>query len=288
MSARKRAVVVGGSLGGLFAALALRARGWDAQVYERSPVALSGRGAGVVTHPELFAALAAVGVDSETRVGVPVRRRVCFAADGAIAHERAYPQIVASWDQLYRVLRGVLPDAAYHLDAALADIAIDAETTTAVFADGRTADGALLVGADGLRSTLRGLTAPAAQPVYAGYVAWRGLVDEARLSPDSRAALMDSFAFALPPGEQMLGYPVPGPAGEDAPGGRRFNFVWYRPAPDAIRDDMLTDAEGRLHAGGISPLAVRPDVIAAMRADAEALLPPVFQDVVAATDAPFF
>ena len=67
---------------------------------------------------------------------------------------------------------------------------------------------------------------------YAGYVAWRGLVDEAALSAATHAALFDAMVFCLPPGEQFLSYPVAGPDNDLRPGHRRCNFVWYRPADE--------------------------------------------------------
>src|SRR5436305_14054297 len=53
----RRAIIIGGSMSGLFAAAFLRQIGWDAHVYERSAVELVGRGAGITTHPELLEAL---------------------------------------------------------------------------------------------------------------------------------------------------------------------------------------------------------------------------------------
>ncbi|MEM6354134.1 MAG: FAD-dependent monooxygenase [Pseudomonadota bacterium] len=286
MSRRRRALIVGGSLGGLFAAHALLRRGWDVSVFERSAAGLSSRGAGIVTHPALFSALRSAGLDASAKIGVPVTRRVCFAQSGVIVAERPHPQIVASWDQLFRLLRGALPDSAYRAGTPLSAFTSDGRVVSAQSGD-TTSEVDLLVGADGLRSTVRQLLAPTTAPIYAGYVAWRGLVDEAQLSAPGRDALMESFAFALPTGEQMLGYPVPGPDGDNRPGARRFNFVWYRPAPGAALDRLLTDAEGRVHRHGIAPSAVRPEVVATMRADAERLLPPVFREVVAAAAQPF-
>ena len=54
----RRALVIGGSMSGLFSALYLRRRGWHVDVFERSTAPLTGRGAGIMTHPELR-----VGVD---------------------------------------------------------------------------------------------------------------------------------------------------------------------------------------------------------------------------------
>ena len=95
------------------------------------------------------------------------------------------------------------------------------------------------------------------------------------------------FAFSLPPGEQMLGYPVAGPSEADEPGHRRFNFVWYRPANDDHLRELLTDTDGVTHAVSIPPDKIRPEVVAALRSDAERVLAPQFAEVVRKTDQPF-
>jgi len=62
MPARKRrAVIIGGSMSGLFSAAFLQRSGWDVDVYERSAVELVGRGAGITSHPELLEALPKCG-----------------------------------------------------------------------------------------------------------------------------------------------------------------------------------------------------------------------------------
>ncbi|WP_408056534.1 FAD binding domain-containing protein [Tardiphaga alba] len=119
-------------------------------------------------------------------------------------------------------------------------------------------------------------------------MAWRGLVHERDLSPATRADTSDWFSFALPPGEQMLGYPVAGEGEETSIGQRRFNFVWYRPA-DAMQTlpELLTDIDGKRHELSIAPHRIRPDVISAMRSDAERLLSPQFAEIVRLTKQPF-
>ncbi len=84
-------------------------------------------------------------------------------------------------------------------------------------------------------------------------------MNERDLSPKTRAELCDWFAFSLPPGEQMLGYPVAGTNEEMAVGERRFNFVWYRPADaDGGLAELLTDVDGVRHELSIPPTAIRP------------------------------
>ncbi|WP_246740520.1 FAD-dependent oxidoreductase [Bradyrhizobium sp. LCT2] len=162
------------------------------------------------------------------------------------------------------------------------------DRVTARFSDGSEASGDLLIGADGIFSSVRSQLAAEVRPGYAGYIAWRGLVDERELSPRTRAELCDWFGFSLPPGEQMLGYPVAGVNEEMGVGERRYNFVWYRPADaDLGLADLLTDIDGVRHELSIPPTRIRPEVIASMRRDAERLLAPQFAEVVRLTRQPF-
>jgi 2-polyprenyl-6-methoxyphenol hydroxylase-like FAD-dependent oxidoreductase len=279
--------IIGGSLGGLFAANLLHRAGWKVDVYERVSEELAERGAGVVTHPELFDILALVGIDDE-RIGVQVDARLTLGRDGAVVGEHAHPQVLTAWGRLYALLRAALPDACYHNGKQLAGLDQDARGVTALFADGSSATAELLVAADGIRSTVRQLLAPEVQPVYAGYVAWRGLVDEAALSPDTHARLFGHFGFCLPRREQMLGYPVAGAGNAMEAGSRRYNFVWYRPADAAEVARLSTDAAGRVHEKGIPPPLIADEVLREIRAVARDTLAPQFAEVVERTAQPFF
>src|SRR6185503_11770255 len=82
----KRALVIGGSMSGLLAALALARRGWDVAVHERVAEPLAGRGAGIVAQPELKAALRVLGLDADRDLGIEVPTRVMLARDGRETH----------------------------------------------------------------------------------------------------------------------------------------------------------------------------------------------------------
>jgi len=146
----------------------------------------------------------------------------------------------------------------------------------------------LLVASDGIRSTVRAAVAPQVQPVYSGYMAWRGVCDEAVLSGLTRRTLFETFGFGLPEGEQMLGYPVAGAGNATRPGQRRYNFVWYRPARehDELRA-LLTDADGVHHPLGIPPHQVHWREVARMREAARTLLAPQWAEVAEKTAQPF-
>jgi 2-polyprenyl-6-methoxyphenol hydroxylase-like FAD-dependent oxidoreductase len=284
----RRALVIGGSMSGLFTGLLLARDGWDVDIFERSDVELSGRGAGIVTHPELREALRAVGIDPSADLGVEVLRRRTLDRDGRVIGEQDCPQTETSWNRLFQLLRDAFPADHYHVGKDLKHVRQDGAAVEARFADGTAATGDLLVAADGFRSTVRGQFLPEVQPLYAGYAAWRGLVAEGLLSEDAHRDIFADFAFCLPPGEQMLGYPVAGPGNDLRPGHRSYNWVWYRPAEeDTDLPRLLTDRNGRLHAISIPPPLIAPAVIAEMRAHAEEALAPQFREVVRLTEQPF-
>ncbi len=282
------AIIVGGSISGLFAALYLRRRGWKVSVYERSPVALTGRGAGIMTHPEMRAALTEFGLETGRDFGVPVEGRLVLNVEGQVIgrHDRA--QVATSWNRLFEMLSGALGSDAYHLGKDFLRLSQESGGVVAHFADGTSAVGDLLVGADGFRSAVRTQLLPEAQPLYAGYVAWRGLIGEDVALTAIGQAIFDRLSFALPPGEQFLGYPVAGPGNDLRRGHRSWNIVWYRPADEARQmPRLLTDERGTRHELSIPPPLVARRVVREMRTAADRLLPPQFRTVMRMMGRPF-
>ena len=283
----KRALVIGGSMSGLLAALALTRRGWEVAIHERVAEPLAGRGAGIVAQPELKAALRALGLDAGSDLGVDVPTRVMYARDGRVTHRLDVAQTMTAWDRVFHLLKAALPDTPYHCGKELQRVEQGAGVT-AHFADGTTAEGDILVGADGIRSTVRQQYLPELTPLYAGYTAWRGLVAEQDLPAALHAQLFEDFSFCLPSNEQMLGYPVAGPDNDLRRGHRRYNFVWYRPASESEQlPRLLTDESGRTHALSIPPPLIAREVVAQMRAEAEDVLAPQFNEMLALCALPF-
>jgi len=284
-----RALVIGGSLGGLFAANLLLRQGWDVEVFEQSAQPLAGRGAGIITHPDLFAALELIGIPRDDSIGVDIEGRVAFDRDGAVLGTLPIRQCLTTWGRLHELLLAAFPAARYHLGHACTGVEQDADGVSAHFRNGAAARGDLLVGADGIRSAVRAQFAPGAVPRYAGYIAWRGLAGENDLTVQTHRDLFPKFAFSLAPREHMLGYPVAGLNHSTRAGERAFNFVWYRPAhPEHELPALYTDIHGRRHDMAIPPPLIRSAVIDAMRAAACDSLSPQFAEVVARTRQPFF
>ncbi len=281
---KPRALIIGGSVGGLFAAHCLRKAGWDALIFERSRSELADRGACIGTQPPLYDVMAHIGVNLDPTAGVASNERVVLDAAGQITHHREAPSIASAWDRIYRPLRAAVPDEIYRRGMRLDSIEQQGDTVVAVFEDGGRECGDLLVAADGGQSTVRGLLAPAVAPQYAGYVAWRGVIDESDMTPSEHALLFGRMSFCLPQGELLLGLGMPGRDADARPGRRRYYWIWFRPAPRAedLRD-LCTDATGHCHGVTIPPHLVRPELLEDLRAAAPMLYPPDFVNLIGRT-----
>lgn len=273
-------------MSGLFAAAFLRKIGWDVDVYERSSVPLVGRGAGITSHPELLAALEACGAGTEA-LGVEVEKRILVDRSGRVIAEKPLRQLMTSWDRLQQLLQRNVPASCYHLGHDFERLEQDSRKVRVHFANGRVEHADLLVGADGIRSSVRSQVAPQVQPIYAGYYIWRGAPNEADLGREARRHFLD-YTFYLPERQQVLGYPIAGLDNALEPGRRRYNFIWYRVGDAALLREMCVDEKGRQHEHSVPPPLVRRELIAQMRADAAAIMPPALLDALDKIAQPFF
>jgi len=283
----RRAVIIGGSMSGLFSAAFLRRIGWEVDVFERSPVELVGRGAGITTHPELLEALEQSGAGTRD-LGIEVDRRITIDRHGRVIGERTLPQILTSWDRLQRLLRATIDEAHYHLGHTFERVEQDGHEVRVHFAEGRTERADLLIGGDGIRSGVRAQVAPDVQPIYSGYYIWRGAPNESDLAPDTLASIFPYFVFFLPERQQVIGYPISGFNNDSRAGHRRYNFIWYRVGDARTLKEMCVDEHGQQHEFSVPPPLIRKDLIAQMRADAEAIMPPAFLDCLRNIERPFF
>lgn len=287
MNQTPRAVIVGGSLGGLFTALCLRAIGWQVDVFERSPQALDSRGGGLVMQPDVPDALGFAGVPLPDGFGVPSRDRIFVTRDGAV--RRAYmPQTQIAWNGLYGHMRQALETHSVHAGETFVGLHQHGARVTACFASGRTETADLLVAADGPLSSVRAQLLPGEAPRYAGYAAWRGVLPDTAVTARTRVLLQDSFAFEEGHGHQLLTYQIPGEDGAVGHGQRRQNWVWYRPLPrGAILDAVLCDRTGHRHTHSLPPGAMREAEVDALRRAAVQDLAPDLAALVTATPDPF-
>jgi 2-polyprenyl-6-methoxyphenol hydroxylase-like FAD-dependent oxidoreductase len=189
---------------------------------------------------------------------------------------------MSAWANVYRPLKDRFPKERYHFGKVFRNFREEENRVTAFFEDGTSASGDLLIGADGLRSAVRAQLFPDVEPRYAGYVAWRSIVDESTLPAATRDWLQGGYWFGLPKGEMFLCYQVP------TKGRLDWNYVWYYPVTDEKLRDLCTDASGRVHpGGGIPPPLLRKEHIDDIKADARRKLAPHIATLVDISQ-PFF
>jgi 2,6-dihydroxypyridine 3-monooxygenase len=283
-----RVVVVGGSLGGLTAALVLRRVGCEVDVFERSEAELAGYGAGIVVHAATVRYLTECSDVSLDDVSVSSRYLRYLGSDGSIVYEEELPHRFTAWSTVYSKLLALLGDRYYHRGEGLVGFDQDTEGVKARFASGRVEQCHLLVCADGILSTARMRLFPDLVPTYAGYVGWRGTLDEADLTPRTVDALRDALTYALLDHSHFLAYPIPNRDGGAPRAARLMNFVWYRNvAPGAAIGELMTDRHGFTHPVSLHPGEVQDHYVRELRDSAVAELPPPLAEIVLRTEHPF-
>lgn len=284
-------VVVGGSLGGLNAALVLADLGCDVRVLERSASALQARGAGIVALDETLRWFAGrPGVDPESLCSFTSWVRFLDPA-GGVVHEREHRNRFSSWNTIYRAMLddfAALAPGRYGLGREVVHVEPDGDGAVVTEASGATTRADLVVAADGITSPTRAALLPDVAPRYAGYVAWRGTVPESELPEKVFAELRDAITYQVLADSHVLVYPIPGPSGSVVAGERLMNFVWYRNvAPGPEFDDVMTGVDRQVRPVSLPPGAMRPEHVDALRGDARRLLAPVVADAVEAVAEPF-
>jgi salicylate hydroxylase len=238
-----RVLIAGGGIGGITTALALRQRGIDTQLFEQADgfrevgagIQLSANATRVLRTLGLGEALARVAVYPEGRDyrAWDTGERVFWTPLG----EQAEVHFGAPYYQVHRadllgILVNVLGDADIHLNARIQAFEQDGHGVTMTLADARTVTGDVLVGADGIHSTVRAQLFGREQPRYTGCVAWRGLVPAERLTHFDLGLVNGIW---IGPNRSMVQYYVSA--------GRMFNWVGISRSDHAAQESWL--GEGR-------------------------------------------
>ena len=230
--AQPKVVIVGGGIGGLFAANALIAHGLVVSVYEQAPE-LGEVGAGVFLTPNSVRQLQRVGL------GPAVER--CGARVGTGSHYFRHDgapiapvQVTDSsgWNATFGMHRAdfvdllaqALPAGVVQTGHRVTGFAQSGTVALVSFANGATAEGDIVIGADGIHSELRPFVFPPSRPVFHGSVAYRGVVEHARI-PDWPA---DRWLMWLGLGKHFLTFPLRA--------GKLINYVGFVPADQEMKE----------------------------------------------------
>jgi 2-polyprenyl-6-methoxyphenol hydroxylase-like FAD-dependent oxidoreductase len=278
--------IAGGSIAGLCHAMALRKIGATVNIHERVPGPMMARGAGIVVQGELSRVLRENGAPALPFTSCRGRRYV--EPGGGDGIYQPMPQEFTSWEAIHGTLRAAVPDESYHAGSEVVEVAQTAAKVVATLADGTTAKSDLFIAADGSGSTTRRRMLPDIDARYAGYVAWRGTIEEKEVGRDLMAFLDNMFTFSeAQSGGHMLAYFIPGSQGEVIPGQRRLNWVWYVHVDPADLPDVLTDSSGKRHRASLPRGATPEKTISELRARAARELHSKMAELVAQTRDPF-
>lgn len=282
-----RVAVVGGSIGGLTAALLLRELGLDVTVYERSSTELQQRGAGIGLLPATYRYLVERANIDLDEISTSTACINYLDREGRVIHEQPQPYRFSNWNTIYGSLLRCFGRDRYLLGHEVTDIQEHDGAVHITLADGNEVVADLVVCADGIGSRARSRLLPEVTSAYAGYVAWRGLVSEKDLGREGDT-LLDAITYYVYANSHILVYPIPGLDGSVNAGDRLINFVWYRNyLAGSDRDNLMTDCDGNLREVSLPPGAVRPEYVAELRAVATARLPDLIAKVVVAAKEPF-
>jgi 2,6-dihydroxypyridine 3-monooxygenase len=280
-----RAVVVGGSIGGLTTALLLRDLGFAVDVFERTPTALDGRGGGIVLQPDTVRWFTERSSQHPEKLHTTTDWVQYLGPDDRVLDRDRRTWTYTSWGTFYRALLADLGSDGYHLGEFACGFDQDEHGATVRFVSGRRETADLVVFADGISSTARERMDPAARLRYSGYVGWRGTVPEHELSDRTRELLGDAISYSVVPNSHITLYPIPS---ETGPQDRLMNYVWYRNVPEGPElSEMLVDKRGFAGKVSLHPGQVQDRYVDEMRATASALLAPAAAEVVTATENPY-
>ncbi len=232
VQSRLNVAIVGGGIGGLFAANALKAQGAQVAVYEQAP-AIGEIGAGVFLTPNSVRHLQRIGLGPEVekwgaRVGKESRY---FRHDGAPI---APVQVTDSsgWNatfgmhraDLVAMLAAALPEGAVHAGHRCTGFEQDSDIARVSFANGVSVEADIVIAADGIHSELRPYVFAASQPVFSGSVAYRGLVAHERVADWP----VDRWQMWLGQGRHFLAFPVRA--------GQLINYVGFVPTDEQMKE----------------------------------------------------
>jgi 2-polyprenyl-6-methoxyphenol hydroxylase-like FAD-dependent oxidoreductase len=253
-----RVLIVGGGIGGLAAAYALRRKGIDATVFERAEALKKVQvGGGIQVRNNGCRALQELGLADQAEAAGQVVEKYIFKTwngrflgswpVGEFGREINAPSIAIRRGALHDVLAGALGPEAVQLGAQFAGYTQDEAGVTVRFEDGREERGDLLIGADGLHSAVRAELVGDGKPRYVGFIVWRTIVElEHPLLKEQifevwwGSGARFSYYFVGPKQLYWFGVLACPPGGQDSAAGRKADVLdafggWPEPIPTVIR-----------------------------------------------------
>jgi 2-polyprenyl-6-methoxyphenol hydroxylase-like FAD-dependent oxidoreductase len=271
-------------------AVVLARLGHDVTVLEKSRGQLRERGAGLgfaISNAERWRSL---GLFDEDLVGIRVNTRRWSVKDGNSDLGRTlfeHPMAIEnhSWGSVYGQLLKRSGKVSVEPGMVVEKVTSNDELATVHLVGGSQLSFDLVVGADGYQSVVQAGLFPSAEKHFAGYVAWRGIVSEARLSDISPVVgVMESVG--TPRGNAIFNA-IPGQGGTTEEGSRLVTLLWYE--AHTPLDILPTERgpDGKQHPTSIPAGSMSQEVLTHLNTMADEVLPAWHADVVHRSRDPF-
>jgi salicylate hydroxylase len=234
-----RVVIVGGGIGGLSAAVALRSRGAQVQVYEQAHQ-FGEVGAGLILQPNSLRVLQRLGIgDDVARLGASITHSQYCQADGTVLAQETFGRTAEDTmlgvhrADVVAALVAHLPAEVVHTGHRCVAFAQDEQRAVVTFSNGVRVEAEVVVGADGIHSTLQRHVVELREPVFSGTVAYRGLIPARQVSEWPAGARR----MWLGAGKLLLVYPVRA--------GELLNYVGVVQASEQMRESWSAPGDPR-------------------------------------------
>lgn len=259
-----KVLIIGGGIGGLTTGIALSQKGHDVEIFESAPE-LKPVGAGIVLANNALKVFETLSIDDFQNAGNRIQQ-------GYITKENLEPikmietiglSICLHRAELHRILVKNLGNAQLHLGKCFKTFKqISNNEVEAIFEDGTTAQGNILIGADGIHSQVRHQFNPAAKLRYSGQTCWRGTLDF-QLSPNFKNKAFEAWS-----GKPRFGFVEYEPGkvywyaclksakgGVDQPGNLKEELLKYFSVFDPIANKLIENTEVlKIHRGDLFDL----------------------------------
>lgn len=283
-----RAVVIGGSMGGLTTGLLLRRLGFRVTIFERAAEYLEQRGGGIVLQPDTLRWFREHSSFTPEDVSTSTDHLRYLGDGNTILHEEPVEWRYASWGGIYAALLSDFGREDYVLGEFAVGISQTDDLAEVRFVSGRVEHADLVVFADGITSVGRKRLNPGSELTYSGYVGWRGTVPENSVTPETADLIGTALTYSVGPSTHICMYPIPGPDRSTDKGRRLLNYVWYRNVAEGPElDELLFDKRSFPTPVSIHPGQVQDRYVDEMRQAAPELLAPAAAELVTRTEQPY-
>ncbi|MBP6918405.1 MAG: NAD(P)-binding protein [Legionellaceae bacterium] len=271
----KKVIVIGGSIAGCTSAILLSRLGADVTILERSG-GRSGLGSGIslpetivrqcIEHDLFDADIPQLKLNGRSFI----RKKEQGETDQETFWTQALRVIAFNWADVYQNLRSRIDSESYHTNTTVIGIEPNEHGYQIKTSTGKMYAADLIIAADGVDSNTRAGLLPDVHPIYAGYIAWRGLLDEQSLVEES---IFDEHTpyYVFPNGHLLL-YRVPGPNYRRT-GQIILSWTLYENRQGQSLSDLLIDNQGKQHTRSLPAGSLTEQHVQHLHAIAKDVLP---------------